>query len=114
MFCEAWESQLCDMAMLLREINDVFEGRRGASQLQAPQTRMCLVGTVWWKEPGSFPAKFGLFIRTTAGVLRPQELRVVFKHFPKKRPFQRKRGKYFEVRLHGGEKITSVVRLYFS
>lgn len=28
-FCEAWESQLCDMAMLLREINDVFEGRRG-------------------------------------------------------------------------------------
>lgn len=35
-FCEAWESQLCDMAMLLREINDVFEGRRGASQVQAP------------------------------------------------------------------------------
>uniref|UniRef100_A0A672IE54 Alpha-catulin n=1 Tax=Salarias fasciatus TaxID=181472 RepID=A0A672IE54_SALFA len=29
-FCEAWESQLCDMALLLREINDVFEGRRGA------------------------------------------------------------------------------------
>lgn len=28
-FCEAWESQLCDMALLLREINDVFEGRRG-------------------------------------------------------------------------------------
>lgn len=28
-FCEAWESQLCDMAVLLREINDVFEGRRG-------------------------------------------------------------------------------------
>lgn len=28
-FCEAWESQLCDMAMLLREINDVFEGKRG-------------------------------------------------------------------------------------
>ncbi|XP_039977835.1 alpha-catulin isoform X1 [Xiphias gladius] len=27
-FCEAWESQLCDMALLLREINDVFEGRR--------------------------------------------------------------------------------------
>lgn len=43
MFCEAWESQLCDMAMLLREINDVFEGRRGASQLQAPQTRVRLV-----------------------------------------------------------------------
>lgn len=31
MFCEAWESQLCDMALLLREINDVFEGRRGTS-----------------------------------------------------------------------------------
>lgn len=30
-FCEAWESQLCDMALLLREINDVFEGKRGAS-----------------------------------------------------------------------------------
>uniref|UniRef100_A0A8C2J283 Alpha-catulin n=1 Tax=Cyprinus carpio TaxID=7962 RepID=A0A8C2J283_CYPCA len=29
-FCEAWESQLCDMAILLKEINDVFEGRRGA------------------------------------------------------------------------------------
>uniref|UniRef100_A0A673L6U2 Alpha-catulin n=1 Tax=Sinocyclocheilus rhinocerous TaxID=307959 RepID=A0A673L6U2_9TELE len=28
-FCEAWESQLCDMAILLKEINDVFEGRRG-------------------------------------------------------------------------------------
>uniref|UniRef100_W5K7D4 Alpha-catulin n=1 Tax=Astyanax mexicanus TaxID=7994 RepID=W5K7D4_ASTMX len=27
-FCEAWESQLCDMAVLLKEINDVFEGRR--------------------------------------------------------------------------------------
>uniref|UniRef100_A0A8C7DHH3 Catenin alpha like 1 n=1 Tax=Oncorhynchus kisutch TaxID=8019 RepID=A0A8C7DHH3_ONCKI len=30
-FCEAWESQLCDMAVLLREINDVFEGRRGGA-----------------------------------------------------------------------------------
>ncbi|XP_066531498.1 alpha-catulin isoform X3 [Hoplias malabaricus] len=28
-FCEAWESQLCDMSVLLKEINDVFEGRRG-------------------------------------------------------------------------------------
>ncbi|XP_067112227.1 alpha-catulin [Osmerus mordax] len=28
-FCEAWESQLCDMALLLHEVNDVFEGRRG-------------------------------------------------------------------------------------
>uniref|UniRef100_A0A3B4TXH6 Alpha-catulin n=1 Tax=Seriola dumerili TaxID=41447 RepID=A0A3B4TXH6_SERDU len=32
-FCEAWESQLCDMALLLREINDVFEGRRGCHSL---------------------------------------------------------------------------------
>ncbi|KAF4073872.1 hypothetical protein AMELA_G00248170 [Ameiurus melas] len=28
-FCEAWESQMCDMAILLKEISDVFEGRRG-------------------------------------------------------------------------------------
>uniref|UniRef100_A0A8C8RLH1 Alpha-catulin n=1 Tax=Pelusios castaneus TaxID=367368 RepID=A0A8C8RLH1_9SAUR len=28
-FCEAWESQLSDMSLLLREIHDVFEGRRG-------------------------------------------------------------------------------------
>ncbi|KAM9307941.1 alpha-catulin [Gastrophryne carolinensis] len=28
-FCEAWESQLSDMSILVREINDVFEGRRG-------------------------------------------------------------------------------------
>uniref|UniRef100_A0A8D0A4J3 Alpha-catulin n=1 Tax=Sander lucioperca TaxID=283035 RepID=A0A8D0A4J3_SANLU len=32
-FCEAWESQLCDMALLLREINDIFEGRRGTHPL---------------------------------------------------------------------------------
>ncbi|XP_047555057.1 alpha-catulin isoform X2 [Lutra lutra] len=28
-FCEAWESQIGDMSTLLREIDDVFEGRRG-------------------------------------------------------------------------------------
>ncbi|XP_061616053.1 alpha-catulin isoform X4 [Phyllopteryx taeniolatus] len=28
-FCEAWESQLGDVALLLREINDVVEGKRG-------------------------------------------------------------------------------------
>ncbi|XP_077166504.1 alpha-catulin isoform X3 [Paroedura picta] len=28
-FCEAWESQLREMFLLLREISDVFEGRRG-------------------------------------------------------------------------------------
>lgn len=32
-FCEAWESQLSDMSLLLREINDVFEGRRGKKAL---------------------------------------------------------------------------------
>lgn len=32
-FCEAWESQLSDMSMLLREINDVFEGRRGKNAM---------------------------------------------------------------------------------
>ncbi|KAM6086887.1 alpha-catulin [Chlamydotis macqueenii] len=32
-FCEAWESQLSDMSMLLREINDVFEGRRGEKRV---------------------------------------------------------------------------------
>ncbi|XP_034016072.1 alpha-catulin isoform X2 [Thalassophryne amazonica] len=32
-FCEAWESQLCDMAVLVREISDVFEGRRGDKRL---------------------------------------------------------------------------------
>uniref|UniRef100_A0A8C9W8H4 Alpha-catulin n=1 Tax=Scleropages formosus TaxID=113540 RepID=A0A8C9W8H4_SCLFO len=32
-FCEAWESQLNDMAILLREINDVFEGRRGDKKM---------------------------------------------------------------------------------
>lgn len=33
-FCEAWESQLSDMSLLLREINDVFEGRRGKNAVQ--------------------------------------------------------------------------------
>ncbi|XP_041513451.1 alpha-catulin isoform X1 [Microtus oregoni] len=28
-FCEAWEAQISDLATLLREINDMFEGRRG-------------------------------------------------------------------------------------
>uniref|UniRef100_A0A8B9QIR1 Alpha-catulin n=1 Tax=Apteryx owenii TaxID=8824 RepID=A0A8B9QIR1_APTOW len=32
-FCEAWESQLSDMSMLLREIIDVFEGRRGEKRV---------------------------------------------------------------------------------
>uniref|UniRef100_A0A8B9KVQ8 Alpha-catulin n=1 Tax=Astyanax mexicanus TaxID=7994 RepID=A0A8B9KVQ8_ASTMX len=36
-FCEAWESQLCDMAVLLKEINDVFEGRRGRLSLPSPK-----------------------------------------------------------------------------
>ncbi|KAJ8288171.1 hypothetical protein COCON_G00008300 [Conger conger] len=33
-FCEAWESQLSDMAILLREISDVFEGRRARLGLE--------------------------------------------------------------------------------
>ncbi|KAK3511994.1 hypothetical protein QTP70_027637 [Hemibagrus guttatus] len=45
-FCEAWESQLCDMAILLKEISDVFEGRRGnlspsskhSANLKTPKT----------------------------------------------------------------------------
>lgn len=37
-FCEAWESQLCDMGLLLREINDVYEGRRGAFFVQLMRT----------------------------------------------------------------------------
>ncbi|XP_034980460.2 alpha-catulin [Zootoca vivipara] len=32
-FCEAWESQLTDMSLLLREISDVFEGRRGEKRV---------------------------------------------------------------------------------
>uniref|UniRef100_A0A3B4DJ69 Alpha-catulin n=1 Tax=Pygocentrus nattereri TaxID=42514 RepID=A0A3B4DJ69_PYGNA len=36
-FCEAWESQLSDMAILLKEINDVFEGRRGGLSPQSPK-----------------------------------------------------------------------------
>ncbi|XP_029445841.1 LOW QUALITY PROTEIN: alpha-catulin [Rhinatrema bivittatum] len=32
-FCEAWESQLSDMSILLREVNDVFEGRRGEKRV---------------------------------------------------------------------------------
>ncbi|XP_049640549.1 alpha-catulin [Suncus etruscus] len=39
-FCEAWESQISDMSTLLREINDVFEGRRGEKYgyLSLPKT----------------------------------------------------------------------------
>lgn len=47
MFCEAWESQLCDMAVLLREINDVFEGRRGgtASGRRGGEGWVCVMGS---------------------------------------------------------------------
>ncbi|XP_040818855.1 alpha-catulin isoform X2 [Ochotona curzoniae] len=39
-FCEAWESQISDMSTLLREITDVFEGRRGEKYgyLSLPKT----------------------------------------------------------------------------
>uniref|UniRef100_A0A3B4BI11 Alpha-catulin n=1 Tax=Periophthalmus magnuspinnatus TaxID=409849 RepID=A0A3B4BI11_9GOBI len=45
-FCEAWESQLCDMALLVREINDVFEGKRGDKRpylsLPRPGEQTCM------------------------------------------------------------------------
>uniref|UniRef100_A0A8C8A191 Alpha-catulin n=1 Tax=Oryzias sinensis TaxID=183150 RepID=A0A8C8A191_9TELE len=43
-FCEAWESQLCDMGLLLKEINDVFEGRRGDRKpyLSLPRPGVCI------------------------------------------------------------------------
>ncbi|XP_061123314.1 alpha-catulin isoform X3 [Syngnathus typhle] len=39
-FCEAWESQLADVALLLREIDDVPEGKRGDKRayLSLPRT----------------------------------------------------------------------------
>lgn len=43
-FCEAWESQLCDMALLLKEINDVFEGKRGAFEVNDACERTRRVG----------------------------------------------------------------------
>ncbi|XP_052573108.1 alpha-catulin isoform X3 [Peromyscus californicus insignis] len=49
-FCEAWESQISDMAALLREISDVFEGRRDQPQpketgIKLPGNKSALVST---------------------------------------------------------------------
>ncbi|XP_019946444.1 alpha-catulin [Paralichthys olivaceus] len=70
-FCEAWESQLCDMALLLREINDVFEGRRGDKRpyLSLPRPGKHLVNLKTAKavkldaEEQTSMAKLGLEIR---------------------------------------------------
>ncbi|KAF7240412.1 Alpha-catulin [Varanus komodoensis] len=42
-FCEAWESQLSDMLLLLREIRDVFEGRRAFLQKKHSLFLCCLL-----------------------------------------------------------------------
>uniref|UniRef100_A0A8D0A5U9 Alpha-catulin n=2 Tax=Sander lucioperca TaxID=283035 RepID=A0A8D0A5U9_SANLU len=46
-FCEAWESQLCDMALLLREINDIFEGRRGDKRPYLSLPRPGVIFPAW-------------------------------------------------------------------
>uniref|UniRef100_I3J199 Alpha-catulin n=1 Tax=Oreochromis niloticus TaxID=8128 RepID=I3J199_ORENI len=63
-FCEAWESQLCDMALLLREINDVFEGRRGDKRpyLSLPRPGVSVTPSVLINEQTSM-AKLGLELR---------------------------------------------------
>uniref|UniRef100_A0A8C7GDK2 Alpha-catulin n=1 Tax=Oncorhynchus kisutch TaxID=8019 RepID=A0A8C7GDK2_ONCKI len=58
-FCEAWESQLCDMGVLLREINDVFEGRRGKHSANLKMVKAVKLDT----EEQSSIAKLGLELR---------------------------------------------------
>uniref|UniRef100_A0A8C3ANL8 Alpha-catulin n=1 Tax=Cyclopterus lumpus TaxID=8103 RepID=A0A8C3ANL8_CYCLU len=65
-FCEAWESQLCDMALLLREINDVFEGRRGdkRSYLSLPRPGVSITISILMNIPEQTSmAKLGLELR---------------------------------------------------
>uniref|UniRef100_A0A671UKL1 Alpha-catulin n=1 Tax=Sparus aurata TaxID=8175 RepID=A0A671UKL1_SPAAU len=65
-FCEAWESQLCDMALLLREINDVFEGRRGDKRpyLSLPRPGVSVAPHVLMNIPEQTSmAKLGLELR---------------------------------------------------
>ncbi|XP_036288988.1 alpha-catulin isoform X6 [Pipistrellus kuhlii] len=53
-FCEAWESQISDMSTLLREINDVFEGKRGEKYgyLSLPKPLFpCIFWTLYVHEP---------------------------------------------------------------
>uniref|UniRef100_A0A3B3C866 Alpha-catulin n=1 Tax=Oryzias melastigma TaxID=30732 RepID=A0A3B3C866_ORYME len=61
-FCEAWESQLCDMALLLKEINDVFEGRRGDKKPYLSLPRPGNDVSLWVQEQTSM-AKLGLELR---------------------------------------------------
>uniref|UniRef100_A0A8K9XU16 Alpha-catulin n=1 Tax=Oncorhynchus mykiss TaxID=8022 RepID=A0A8K9XU16_ONCMY len=58
-FCEAWESQLCDMGVLLREINDVFEGRRGKHSANLKTVKAVKLDT----EEQSTISKLGLELR---------------------------------------------------
>uniref|UniRef100_A0A4W6CU61 Alpha-catulin n=2 Tax=Lates calcarifer TaxID=8187 RepID=A0A4W6CU61_LATCA len=64
-FCEAWESQLCDMALLLREINDVFEGRRGDKRpyLSLPRPGVSITPLVLINIEQTSMAKLGLELR---------------------------------------------------
>uniref|UniRef100_A0A3B4BRQ3 Alpha-catulin n=1 Tax=Pygocentrus nattereri TaxID=42514 RepID=A0A3B4BRQ3_PYGNA len=67
-FCEAWESQLSDMAILLKEINDVFEGRRGDKRtyLSLPRPGVSIShntkNMILWQEQTTI-AKLGLELR---------------------------------------------------
>uniref|UniRef100_A0A674EGA8 Alpha-catulin n=1 Tax=Salmo trutta TaxID=8032 RepID=A0A674EGA8_SALTR len=64
-FCEAWESQLCDMAVLLREINDVFEGRRGDKRayVSLPRPGVRIRYLSFFLQEQSTIAKLGLELR---------------------------------------------------
>ncbi|XP_037119752.1 alpha-catulin isoform X2 [Syngnathus acus] len=70
-FCEAWESQLADVALLLREIDDVLEGKRGDKRayLSLPRTGKHAANTKSAKpvkldaEEQSDVAKVGLELR---------------------------------------------------
>uniref|UniRef100_A0A4W4GLI6 Alpha-catulin n=1 Tax=Electrophorus electricus TaxID=8005 RepID=A0A4W4GLI6_ELEEL len=65
-FCEAWESQLADMAVLLKEINDVFDGRRGRPSPPFPKHSANLKNVKATKldaEELSTIAKLGLELR---------------------------------------------------
>uniref|UniRef100_A0A8D3E4I8 Alpha-catulin n=1 Tax=Scophthalmus maximus TaxID=52904 RepID=A0A8D3E4I8_SCOMX len=64
-FCEAWESQLCDMALLLREINDVFEGRRGDKRpyLSLPRPGVSVTPHILMNIEQTSMAKLGLELR---------------------------------------------------
>uniref|UniRef100_A0A6I8QL07 Alpha-catulin n=1 Tax=Xenopus tropicalis TaxID=8364 RepID=A0A6I8QL07_XENTR len=61
-FCEAWESQLNDMSVLLREINDVFEGRRGKEHKHNSNLKTLKPVKLDVEEQGKI-AKLGLEVR---------------------------------------------------